>query len=100
MNTVLTPKDLPACNFRPPQHFIIYLNFSFTATNKRRSVIKTKENYNKRMLVVYKFFYGTKERMFFKKSFLLYKDTSYILKILSTGPAKWFLMRGARLLVS
>ena len=35
------------------------------------------------MLVVYKFFYGTKERMFFKKSFLLYKDTSYILKILS-----------------
>ena len=27
-----------------PQHFIIYLNFSFTSMNKRRRVIKTKEN--------------------------------------------------------
>ena len=66
-----------------PQHFIIYLNFSFNAFNKRRRVIKTKENQNKRIVVVYKFFYGMKERMFLKKVFYYIRNTSYILKILS-----------------
>ena len=44
MNTDSSLETCPFATFRPPQDFIIYLNFSFTSINKRRRVIKTKEN--------------------------------------------------------
>ena len=44
MNTESSLETGPFATFRPPQDFIIYLNFSFISINKRRRVIKTKEN--------------------------------------------------------
>ena len=44
MNTESSLETGPFATFRPPQHFIIYLNFSFISINMRRRVIKTKEN--------------------------------------------------------
>ena len=44
MNTDSSLETCPFATPPPPQHFIIYLKFSFTSMNKRRRVIKTKEN--------------------------------------------------------